>query len=545
MTDSQEYDIKGLILELLDQTISSERRQKLRDILNSDPEAQKYYAEYIMLCASLRQYGAATALTPLCDSKDNFDYSLLEDLANSEESAPAAPIEKAVEVEEVKAKPVKKKRSRKILLAYVSIAALIFIVVSVNNLFKAKPVAVIKDSINAKWSDMDLTEGCTLFDSDGFLKLESGVVKLEYKDATVIVEGPCEFASKSNNRIKMLSGSVYVKMVEGRNGYVVETPVSTIVDLGTEFGVQIHNGNSTEVHVLKGKASVSASCKPDKSQTFEAGSAGLVSSNGAEITGINLDKFKFVREIDSNTNTISRGRTHIDLASITTGCDGRMAALDNYWLDPELGLTENALKSQVHDNKYMPLEFNQYVDGIFVPKGPGNQISSTGMIFEDCPKTCADYYANIGVNPKPELLEVPDKRTGNIIFNGRDYGNALNPCIVMHANIGITYDLRAIAKEYPYRRISRFYSKVGIADLDEPYPCNADIWVLIDGQVRSKIAAVKEKGKLLDIEVEINENDKFLTLVVTDGGDIDIMEAYKRAITCDWCVFTSPVLELY
>ena len=116
----------------------------------------------------------------------------------------------------------KKRRSLKILLAYLSIAALFFIVVSLNNLFKAKPVALIKDSMNAKWSDIDLTAGCTIFDSDGFLKLESGVVKLEYEDATVILEGPCVFASESSNQIKMLSGSAYVKMIEGKKGYIVE-----------------------------------------------------------------------------------------------------------------------------------------------------------------------------------------------------------------------------------------------------------------------------------------------------------------------------------
>ena len=193
----------------------------------------------------------------------------------------------------------------------------------------------------------------------------------------------------------------------------------------------------------------------------------------------------------------------------------------------------------------MTLDDNLYVDGIFVPKGPGNQISSLGTAFVECPKTCADYYSNIGVNPSPEFLEVPDTRSGKISFNDTVYGDAENPCIVMHANIGITYDLQAIAREYPYRRVTRFVAKGGVADLDEPYPCNADMWVVVDGQVRQRIVGIKEKGKLFDFVVELNDKDRFLTLVATDGGDIDIMETYKRAITCDWCVFTNPVLELY
>jgi hypothetical protein len=92
--------------------------------------------------------------------------------------------------------------------------------------------------------------------------------------------------------------------------------------------------------------------------------------------------------------------------------------------------------------------------------------------------------------------------------------------------------------------VARFAAKIGIADLNEPYPCNADFWVLVDGKVRYSLRNCRQKGKLTDISVELSDKDRFLTLVTTDGGDPDILRIYERAISCDWCVFAEPVLEL-
>ena len=547
MNDQDRSDIKVLILGMLDHTLTPDKKLKLQEMLNNDPEARKYYAEYVMLCASLKQYGATTALTPICDDDGNIDCNILKDLADSEECAPAALIEKPVQIDEIppKQQPVKANKPFKALFAYFSVAALFFLVISINNLFKAKPVAMIQDSINAKWSDIDLTTGCSIFDSDGYLKLDSGIVKLKYNNATVILEGPCEFASQNSKQIEMLSGSIHVLMDKGQKGFIIDTPVSQVVDLSTEFGVQIHNGKSTEVHVLQGKASVSVRSNPEKSQTLSAGSAGLVNSSGSDMIDIKFDQYKFVRDIDSNVNYVTRGRTHIDLASITTGGNGASPALNNFWISPRDGITEKGYKSADPDKIFFTIDSNSFVDGIFVPKSPGDQVvSSTGTVFEECPYTCGDYYANFCVNPAPEDIAVKKTRTGNIIFDGIHYGNMMNPCLLMHANMGITYDLGAISKKYPYRKIKSFNANAGIADLDEPYPCNADVWVLVDGQVRCKLKNIQEKGVLYSLSVELDENDRFLTLVATDGGDRDVMEVYKRAITCDWCVFTNPVLEL-
>jgi len=115
---------------------------------------------------------------------------------------------------------------------------------------------------------------------------------------------------------------------------------------------------------------------------------------------------------------------------------------------------------------------------------------------------------------------------------------------VMHANLGITFDLNAIRAQCPDIKVTRFVSKIGIADFEEQAGCNADFWVLVDGKVRQSRRNLKQKNFLSDFSVELDPSARFLTLVTTDGGDIDRKGAYQRAYTCDWCVFVEPELVL-
>jgi hypothetical protein len=137
-----------------------------------------------------------------------------------------------------------------------------------------------------------------------------------------------------------------------------------------------------------------------------------------------------------------------------------------------------------------------------------------------------------------------DMRNSIIRFNGQDYGSREHPCIVMHANLGITFDLNAIRAQCPDIKMTHFVSQFGIADFNEQAECNADFWVLVDGKVKQSRRNIKQKNVLSDFSVELDPSARFLTLVTTDGGDIDRKGAYQRAYTCDWCVFVEPELVL-
>ena len=538
--------LKVLIIELLDNTISPENHQELTAMLNSDKEACRYYAEYIMVCAALKQYSSSTIFTGRKIADHLIDESILQLLKNTEENSPAVYIEHEI-IEDKK--PIKNNAKKhnpftRLLLTTLSIAALLILVI---NAFLGQNVAVAKvsDTISTKWNNTSVSNGDTIYNSKKEYELLSGLIKLRYSNATVLVEGPCKFRCLTDHSITMNYGSVYVKMDNGANGFIVNTPVSQIVDLGTEFGVQAYKDRSTEVHVIKGKTSVTAKKNRYNTDTLTAGNAKSVDNNGKSIHDIEFEEYKFIRAFDSGTNIVYRGRDYLDLADITAGGNGTGIAKKNIWINPTKGYVD---ASYSYSDKLMPfkeLDSNDFIDGLFIPdKDQSEVITSTNIEFNECPDTSGNFYTNIGINPALDYLYIKDTRNGEIILENTVFGTDENPCILLHANIGITYDLQKINQQFPYQSVKNFKSRIGIADMNENSPCNADFWVLVDGEVRYSLKNVSEKGKLHDLNISLSVSDRFLTLITTDGGDEDIKQAYKRSITCDWCVFTNPILEL-
>ena len=134
------------------------------------------------------------------------------------------------------------------------------------------------------------------------------------------------------------------------------------------------------------------------------------------------------------------------------------------------------------------------------------------------------------------------RRNGLIRFNDQLYGTLSNPCLVMHANLGVTFDLQALQSQCPGIIAQRFVCQTGVADLAEAEPCHMDFWILVDGQVRASHHDVTTKGQLHDLAVDLMPGDRFLTLITTDGGDPDRPGTFQRAYTCDWGVFAEPML---
>ena len=134
-------------------------------------------------------------------------------------------------------------------------------------------------------------------------------------------------------------------------------------------------------------------------------------------------------------------------------------------------------------------------------------------------------------------------------LSGIEYGIPGRPAIGIHSNQGITFDLDAIRKSTPGFWVTRFSGVFGLSEsinLGRNYAEGAkqvkgeeakvDIWVLVDGEIRfSKMDVCKQDGGL-PISVDLNEQDHFLTLVVTEGSD--------HRIDYDWALIAEPLLEL-
>ncbi len=91
---------------------------------------------------------------------------------------------------------------------------------------------------------------------------------------------------------------------------------------------------------------------------------------------------------------------------------------------------------------------------------------------------------------------------------------------MIHSDAGITFDLQAIRQSLPGFDLTYFKAFGGLSEaLDKAvdFP-DVDFWVLVDGQIRYEKQALKLKDGEISLKVEFRPQDRFLTLIVTDGS---------------------------
>lgn len=85
------------------------------------------------------------------------------------------------------------------------------------------------------------------------LQLEEGLIQLTFgSGAKVVVEGPSEFVVSAPGQAVLEVGKIAAVVPRSGRGYTILTPTAEVVDLGTEFGVEVDNTGSSEVHVFEG-----------------------------------------------------------------------------------------------------------------------------------------------------------------------------------------------------------------------------------------------------------------------------------------------------
>ncbi len=88
----------------------------------------------------------------------------------------------------------------------------------------------------------------------GSMAWDTGLIQLEfYGGATVVVEGPAEIELLDESRMICRTGRLRAHVPEPARGFAVLAPSFELVDLGTEFGLNVHNDGAAEVHVFDGK----------------------------------------------------------------------------------------------------------------------------------------------------------------------------------------------------------------------------------------------------------------------------------------------------
>ena len=402
--------------------------------------------------------------------------------------------------------------------------------------------------------------------------LDSGLMEITYNSgAKVILQGPCCYEVNSRDGGFLQVGKLTARLEkrgEGRGeskqkraekevsgqwlvsseanpksqilnpspspapAFAVRTPTATVIDLGTEFGVEVDRSGRTFTHVYRGVVEL----QPTKDDNGPEGQAvRLIANESAQVVKEDSGRRLVVRRTSVDAKVFVRQFVRVpailDILDIVAGGDG-LGHERERGIDPSCSMEEPIFLShaRINDGKYHRATYYKFVDGTFIPDGSRGpvQVDSSGHTF-DFPKTLGVSMGPIwarSFKPSEKL-----KNDANYWIHSGDFGYGLMPqrrgLLGMHANVGITFDLDALRKKHK-QAVVRFETVAG-----KTLKTSADCWVLVDGQVRWK--ATELKGSTWLVKVDIKPSDRFLTLVSTDGS--------QKAIGGVWTVLGDPVLR--
>ncbi|MGI9473339.1 MAG: LamG-like jellyroll fold domain-containing protein [Rubripirellula sp.] len=113
--------------------------------------------------------------------------------------------------------------------------------------------ASLRRTLDLKWSvgEKPYREGDVL--PAGFLNIAEGVAEIDFFcGATLIVEGPATLDLESDWSVRLISGRLRANVPPAARGFVVRAAESEIVDLGTEFAVDVGLEHA-QVEVIDGE----------------------------------------------------------------------------------------------------------------------------------------------------------------------------------------------------------------------------------------------------------------------------------------------------
>ena len=555
MDEKTQQKLANLIQLELDGLLSDAQFAEISSILKSSPQARRYYARTISMIALFRSSSSFQRLE--IDIDESFDSALWQALSQDEKQADPIQIEKTPQQPE----RVTNVRQRKAMLkekskplppsVWAATAALAAMLLMVLYVYVRPPlgyeVATITDSIDLQWSSsIAPRKGGRLMASSELIEVQRGIVRLRSdKGVTVLLEAPAQFRFAGTDEIVLTYGRLFADVSENGGGFAVQTGNSKIIDLGTRFGVYADVKGETELHMFDGKALVIAGGdqNPKQPTTLSSGRALRVDHTGQTIADIPLRQDVFAQNIDSLTGLIWRGRKVIHLADVVGGGNGFGTGDQGVGINPVSGAVRKAeVQRRKHSNVYTPVDSNIFVDGVFIPNGTDEQVVTTaGHVFAECPPTSGYFYADISNTSMGRMIN--DQKHYPLYLNQINYASKDNPCIFMHSNTGITFDLHSFRSRLPGTRIVRFQSEIGVSDSAPNKLYIADFWVLIDGQVRYTNVEPMHRGEAVEVNIEIYDQDRFLTLMVTDGSVREGPQD-ENAIRSDWGLFGRPLLIL-
>ncbi len=252
LSDSEIIELNDLLDRLVENNLSQDQKSRLEHWLTDSAEARKFYVSYMDMSASLGYY-ADESLVDTDKNENNSFHNILNFfqpwipmaalllfglyLYNTFPGQQFGPLEDTEDSTQFIGFNDK---------------------IDLNYQNPAKPeVAVLTKSYGLGWHEgsKDFPDTGSLLQTGKFA-FTQGVVQLEFlQGATAILEGPVEADLLHSNALSVKLGKLRAHVPRVATGFTVNLPTGKVIDLGTDFGVEVHTDGSAEVYVYRGKVS--------------------------------------------------------------------------------------------------------------------------------------------------------------------------------------------------------------------------------------------------------------------------------------------------
>ena len=360
------------------------------------------------------------------------------------------------------------------------------------------------------------------------LFLQSGFAEIKFDTgAAMIVEAPARFQVGAVNSVELTLGRIAAKVPPSAHGVAVETAAGRVVDLGTEFGVAISPDGSDEIQVFKGKVQAQPQAASSVAPLLlKEGQAAVSTGQQIKLDPAGAQPQEFVRSLTPPA--------FIDMVDLICGGDGsthlRSGAIDQRTgasgnLAPMMG---TGTVPSNYDYHRVPLL--RVVDGCFVPNGK-NVVDSTQHSFDFGATNGGTFYQIRAGGTFPWALT---GQTFTAVLGGVDYAQPDHGLILLHPDVGITFDLAAIRRIHPGLKLADFRAVIGNTCPIATRAISAHAIVLVDGVARANLPGLTRSDGAVNLRVSLADVDRFLTIAITDK---------RKFLASNWIILGDPRLE--
>jgi len=260
--------------------------------------------------------------------------------------------------------------------------------------------------------------------------------------------------------------------------------------------------------------------------------------DGTTEYGVKTEADQFVRKLASDGPL--GGADELSHVDVIAGGDGLSSHLAGA-IDPVTGQRDYGENGRVSshflrwtDHSYHEVPWNSMIDGVFIPSFAGGrfQIDSLGDLV-DLPANTGSTHGSLWTRCKDSVWD-SSNGPDNDFWGTRTLQGIVDRLrttriglIGMHANVGITFDLKMM--QMVHRRapvefragIQNIENSADWAPNERPDPevetRIADCRIFVDGALRGSLLGFRREDGEIPLVVPLSEKDRFLTILISDG----------------------------